>query len=412
MGVLLPQLYTYNTHYPNDAAWMKALVYSLAILEVLQTCLVTADAFHWFVFGYGNMSRLDDTFLNSWDVPLLDAVVALVAQLFYCWRILILRPKSYIILGSIILVAIAQCVAGIVVAVQAHNLGKLSLIGENSIFPYIWLSGSALADIMITATLAWTLLMASPKKGVSQRSRKIITRIVMITAETNSLTAGVAIIALIIFVAVPSHSALVVPPTAIMGKLYTNCLVAVLNHRSPERDELGNTVTGSRSESHSMQLNSRSQWQTTSRRGGARGGPRLHESAKGNNAGAFPINISVVQDVEVEDDFKGQSSVMAITQPVSGRQHRSPNTPDSWETEDGPTEVHTTLGVDGQRLIVHLCCRYPAWRTDTILMASARPAMVQQRTRSAGVLLHSVTSYGYKFFLRSTAYHRNVYFHL
>lgn len=126
MGVLLPQLYTYNTHYPNDAAWMKALgdhhpsfsigialiinpsVYSLAILEVLQTCLVTADAFHWFVFGYGNMARLDDTFLNSWDVPLLDAVVALVAQLFYCWRILILRPKSYIILGSIILVRISS----------------------------------------------------------------------------------------------------------------------------------------------------------------------------------------------------------------------------------------------------------------------------------------------------------------
>lgn len=180
-----------------------------------------------------------------------------------------------------------------------------------------------------------------------------------------------------------------------MGKLYTNCLVAVLNHRSPERDELGNT--GSRSESHSMQLNSRSQWQTTSRRGGGRGGPRLHESAKGNNAGAFPINISVVQDVEVEDDFKGQPQVMAITQPVSGRQHRSPNTPDSWETEDGPTEVHTTLDVDGQRLIVHLSCRYQAWRTDTILMASARPpVMVQQLTRSADALLRSFNSYGHR----------------
>ena len=70
-------------------------------------------------------------------------------------------------------VSLAQCGAGIAVAVQANQLGKLSLIGENEIpqavsvryrssrlrVPdtcfQIWLSGSALADIMITASLAW-----------------------------------------------------------------------------------------------------------------------------------------------------------------------------------------------------------------------------------------------------------------
>ncbi|KZV78747.1 hypothetical protein EXIGLDRAFT_569436, partial [Exidia glandulosa HHB12029] len=90
MGMLVPQIYYYHTNHSTDATWLKTLVYSMATLEVLQTCLVTADAFHWFVFGYGNMARLDDTFLNSWDVPLLDAVIALIAQLFYCWRIWIL----------------------------------------------------------------------------------------------------------------------------------------------------------------------------------------------------------------------------------------------------------------------------------------------------------------------------------
>ena len=65
-------------------------VYGLFILDVLQTCLVTADAFHWFVFGFGNMDRLDDTFFNSWDVPFLDAIIATIVQTFYCWRICIL----------------------------------------------------------------------------------------------------------------------------------------------------------------------------------------------------------------------------------------------------------------------------------------------------------------------------------
>lgn len=57
-------------------------------------------------------------------------------------------------------VSLTQCVAGIVVAVQAHALGKLSLIGENIVAQAIWLSGSALADILITATLSWTVSLS------------------------------------------------------------------------------------------------------------------------------------------------------------------------------------------------------------------------------------------------------------
>ena len=66
--------------------------------------MVTADAFHWFVFGFGNMNRLDDTFLNSWDVVLIDSVVALIVQSFYCWRIYLLQ-ESVILPIFIILVS-------------------------------------------------------------------------------------------------------------------------------------------------------------------------------------------------------------------------------------------------------------------------------------------------------------------
>lgn len=78
-------------------------VYGLAVLDFLQTFMVTADAFHWFVFGFGNMARLDDTYLNSWDVVLIDSAVALIAQSFYCWRIYLLQ-KSYILPAIIMVV--------------------------------------------------------------------------------------------------------------------------------------------------------------------------------------------------------------------------------------------------------------------------------------------------------------------
>jgi hypothetical protein len=45
-------------------------VYGLALLDILQTIMVTADAFHWFVYGFGNMAQLDQTFLNSYVASL------------------------------------------------------------------------------------------------------------------------------------------------------------------------------------------------------------------------------------------------------------------------------------------------------------------------------------------------------
>ncbi|KIJ23439.1 hypothetical protein M422DRAFT_39612 [Sphaerobolus stellatus SS14] len=228
MGVLVVQLYYYHITFPRDLVYLKILVYSLAVLDVLQTAMVTADAFHWFVFGFGNLSQLDNTFLNSWDVVLLDAVISLIVQSFYCWRIYLLR-KSFIIPVFILLISLTQCGAGIATAVIAHQLGHLSLISTEVAEQTTWLVGSAVADICITAVLTWTLLRS--RSRIHSSSFGIIKRLVTLTVETNAITTLTALIGLILFLAVPQHSTLVVPPTAIIGKLYTNCLIAVLNNR-------------------------------------------------------------------------------------------------------------------------------------------------------------------------------------
>lgn len=68
--------------------------------------MITADAFHWFVFGFGNMNTLDQTFLNSWDVPMLDAIISLIVQSFYSWRVYVLR-KSFVFPAIITMVCAA-----------------------------------------------------------------------------------------------------------------------------------------------------------------------------------------------------------------------------------------------------------------------------------------------------------------
>ncbi|KAJ7066206.1 hypothetical protein C8F01DRAFT_1248243 [Mycena amicta] len=228
MGVLAAQCYFYHVHFPEDRPAVKLLVYGLALLDVLQTAMITADAFHWFCYGWGNVAQLDDTFLNSWDVPFLDSIISLIVQGFYCWRIYVLR-KSILIPSGIFLISITQCVGGIVTAVRAHQLGHLSLIPTEVVPQTIWLVGGAVADVAIAVTLSWALLY---QRSVSLPiTRSIISRVIRLTVETNALTAGLAVLALIIFWGAPKHPTLVVPPTVLLGKLYTNCLIAVFNNR-------------------------------------------------------------------------------------------------------------------------------------------------------------------------------------
>nr|GAT55908.1 predicted protein [Mycena chlorophos] len=252
MGVLAVQVYFYHVSFPEDRRSVKLLVYGLATLDVLQTCLITADAFHWFAFGFGNMEQLDQTFLNSWDVPFLDAIISLIVQGFYCWRIYMIRKNAVVPL-VIVLISLLQCVGGIWTAVRAHQLGHLSLIVTEVVPQTIWLVGGAVADVAIAVTLSWALLY---KREVSLPSTKsVISRVIRTTVETNALTAGIAVVALIIFWGIPSHPTLVVPPTVILGKLYSNCLIAVFNNRALEQTRKASGANnGSHHGLHSLQI--------------------------------------------------------------------------------------------------------------------------------------------------------------
>ena len=60
--------------FPNDPLRNKALVYSVLILEILQTIIITRSAFHVFGEGYGNFSFFNDVELAWLDVPVLTGI--------------------------------------------------------------------------------------------------------------------------------------------------------------------------------------------------------------------------------------------------------------------------------------------------------------------------------------------------
>ncbi|KAJ7118796.1 hypothetical protein C8R44DRAFT_789296 [Mycena epipterygia] len=248
MGVSAVQIYFYSSNFPNDRKGIKALVLGLALLDVLQTGMTTADSFYWFVYGFGNVETLDTSFLNPWDMVMIDTIMGFIVQLFYCWRIYVLR-KTLIIPGLISMVAITACGAGLATAVKSHQLGKLSLISTLVLTQTIWMVATVVADIVIAAAISWTLLKATRNSVAATQGT--IARIIRLIAETNALTAGVAVVALILFLAFPHNPTLIVPPISVLGKLYFNCLMAVLNNRSSRTGE----SSGSRGPSGNIPAN-------------------------------------------------------------------------------------------------------------------------------------------------------------
>ncbi|KAF7343109.1 hypothetical protein MVEN_01741300 [Mycena venus] len=231
MGVLLVQLYYYNENFHDDRRLIKLLVYGLALLDILQTIMVTADAFHWFVYGFGSMAQLDQTFLNSWDVPVLDAII-----LPRCTSLLLL---AYLFPTQDIHYS------------RAHPPRLPDTVTE--VVPQtIWLAGGALADVAIAGVLSWTLLYKQNTAARSSLTHSVVGRIIRLVVETNALTASVAVLALILFWGVKQHPTLVVPPTAIIGKLYTNCLIALFNNRAKEtKSQSAHGMHSERSQAHS-----------------------------------------------------------------------------------------------------------------------------------------------------------------
>lgn len=121
---------------------------------------------------------------------------------------------------------------GIVGSAKYKLLSRVSGIASDNLDIYdttvmLWLGGSALADIII----AISMIIALRKMRIGHSTIDVIVnRLVLMTIETGSLTAGVAIIALGLF-AVPNVGTLSIGPLSIISKLYANSVLISLNNR-------------------------------------------------------------------------------------------------------------------------------------------------------------------------------------
>ncbi|KAH8998281.1 hypothetical protein EDB86DRAFT_828495 [Lactarius hatsudake] len=221
-GALCVQIYVYSYNFPKDPRSVKFLAYFIFVLETVQTALTGADIYYWFVTGFGDVERLGNSHFTPIDAPIMTAVSSLTVQGYFCYRIWMLMNRRSWICWIIAVNAVIQAAAEIWLSITSLMAEKF-VISKTGV--YLWSIPSAIADILIA--VAMTLLL---RRATSKFSNFVLIRVIRLTVETNTLTASVAVMTLVLYVAFPNELYYVYTAD-ILGKLYSNTLLVSLNNR-------------------------------------------------------------------------------------------------------------------------------------------------------------------------------------
>ncbi|KAJ3813161.1 hypothetical protein EV368DRAFT_83742 [Lentinula lateritia] len=222
-GTLSIQIYLYYLAFPLDRTIIKSVVYGIFLIEIIQTILVTHDAFAIFGYGFGSFESLTKMYFDWFTVPVMSGIVALIGQTFYAYRIRVVS-KSNLVPAFIITVSLTSTIAAFMTGAYSYQAGNVLTLRQSiktSTVVGIWCAGAALGDIVIAL---------SQRDSGFAGTHAIVTKFIRLSIETGSVTAIVALLNFIFFFVFPDTGYYGVP-ALIMPKLYANSVLMVLNAR-------------------------------------------------------------------------------------------------------------------------------------------------------------------------------------
>uniref|UniRef100_A0A0W0G402 DUF6534 domain-containing protein n=1 Tax=Moniliophthora roreri TaxID=221103 RepID=A0A0W0G402_MONRR len=243
MGTLLVQVYHYYTTFRGDKRFLRTLVYGLFFLDFAQTLMCTQFAWHYAVDIWNEPQELNG--IIPWTAGVIPIVGGFGGSLLHfipafsaklpepLFRRIWTLGKNTIMKGLaclICFVSFAQGMSAVVAGfIGSPNTTQQTLLRLHPAFS-LWLAGSFVADVLITMSMFWILHNAKTNSSFA-RSEALINRLISNTIQTGALTVVVATVDLALFVRLTDATYHFVP-AYILGKLYTNSFMAMLNART------------------------------------------------------------------------------------------------------------------------------------------------------------------------------------
>ncbi|KAK7023089.1 hypothetical protein R3P38DRAFT_2957469 [Favolaschia claudopus] len=219
-GVLITQAYIYGVCFPKDSRVIKCLVCFVLLAILVDACLNASDIVFWYSTSFSDVTKFSQKRFSKFYLPIMGSFIATLLHFFFCFRIRVIRHSD--------------CFGTYSHGSGSfdHDLVKLHT-SAHKITLYIWLVCGTAADILIA--LVMTALLINPGT-VSKSTRNVTNKIIRLVLETNTCTAAVALIGLVLFMVLPLRSSppnlhAYIPAAAVPG-VYANPLLFTLNNRA------------------------------------------------------------------------------------------------------------------------------------------------------------------------------------
>ncbi|KAJ7513191.1 hypothetical protein B0H11DRAFT_2268130, partial [Mycena galericulata] len=244
-GSLTIQLYDYHTaaRLP-DKKWLQILVYAVFVVELLQTIFITHASWTTLIVNHGSIDSLvTNTPWSSVTISLLNGIVGAAVQCFFAWRIWMLSNSLTGRTAAVVIIAVAlmQCSAATAVTVEyilsGENYDSLRLPRISRAIQ-TWIAGNFVCDTLITISMVIILVQAQ-RNSRFKNTETVLNRLIINTIETGAITAGLALIQLVLFLSFPS-AYYDIALEFVSGRMYSNVLIATLNGRQRSRAALQN----------------------------------------------------------------------------------------------------------------------------------------------------------------------------
>ncbi|KAG6860542.1 hypothetical protein C0995_010004 [Termitomyces sp. Mi166 len=226
-GVLLVQTYNYYQLYKKDVVWIRMLVCYLFIVETANSAFDMFIMYEPLILRFGTPEATEFFPTLFASEPIVIVAVSAPIQLFFAWRIMKLTKSIWIpiIISILSFVSFAGgCWTGTKIAILRLFIKKPELHTP----ALVWFSSACAADVLIAASLVYSL---SKRKTGFVMTDDAISKIIRMTVQTGMLTAICAVGDVVFFMTLP-HTAVNFLWDLALSKLYSNCLLSALNARA------------------------------------------------------------------------------------------------------------------------------------------------------------------------------------
>ncbi|KAJ7824784.1 hypothetical protein B0H14DRAFT_2822530 [Mycena olivaceomarginata] len=219
LGVLLNTMlygaFLYYSRYKGDRSWFRYLVLYLVIVETANWVCDVGLIYEPLIVRYGTPEALKTSPIHG----VLTVLISTPIQLFIAWRIQVVN-RSYVLPVIIFVLAMISFGGGLATTVVVTLHPDFANFADFHVEIITWLISSTLCDVVLTASLVYSLWT---RKTNVISTDGYINKIIRLTIQT-------ALLDVVFFLTLPDFSFNFMFDFP-LSKLYTNALISTLNAR-------------------------------------------------------------------------------------------------------------------------------------------------------------------------------------